>query len=204
MVCHSWNDLLQSPPGLELLLNESKFYLITPHLCVVAAKGIDTIPDVDSDEDEEELASTRPGLPIGEINCSTIVTRAFSVRQIYLDIVRRYREIWQDLIFLGGDYQPHRNHKRMVVALQLKQDEMKEQEEELHLDPYHFPYLDEAAIEEQPDERDLIYEPLNASCKHGELSIRLADYGETVYLQKSRPKFNILCASGITATTHLL
>ena len=174
MVCHLWNDLLHSPPALALLLNKSKFYLIKPHI----------------HEEGDEFS-----LPAGE-TASTIVARAFSQRQICLDILRRYCEAWQDLIFLGGDYRPHKRHQKMVESFQRKQDKMVK----------HFfflptsPYPDSMCLDRNPREQDIIDSALS-KCKSGTLAIHLADYGVVVNERARRPKFNILCTSGITATS---
>jgi len=197
MVCHLWNDLLQSPPALDLLMNESKFYLVTPHIHVEG----DEDEDVGiSEEEEEEEADAYLSLPAGEPNASTIVARAFSQRQICLDILRRYREAWQDLIFLGGDYRPHKRHQKMVESFQRKQDRMMKKEKVV-LDPNHTPYTDAMCLDGDPDEQSTIDGALG-QCRWGTLAIHLADYGVVVVNEDPpRPKFNILCASGITATS---
>jgi len=190
MVCRSWNELLHSRPILAHLLQKSKFYHVVPHL------------HVEGHEDEiVEDSEDGWGLPSGEINCSTIVVRAFSNRQVCLDILRRYKEKWEDLIFLGGDYQPHRDHQKMVARFHKCQDKTNS-ENPFQLNPNHVPTPTVRILKGIiPEFRKV--EWAMRGCAFGCFRLHLTDYGIVTY-RKARPgDHNIICTSGIAATSTL-
>ena len=193
MVCRSWKELLHSRPILAHLLQLSKFYHVVPHLHVEGYED-----EIIEDSDDEDGT----GLPSGEINCSAIVVRAFSNRQVCLDILRRYKEKWEDLIFLGGDYQPHRDHQKMVARFHKLQDKTNS-ENPFQLNPNHVPTPTIRILKGIIPEFRTV-ESATSACAFGCFRLHLTDYGLVHTYREPRPgDHNIICTSGITATSTL-
>lgn len=99
-VCRRWCELLCSPSGVELLLKVSKLYVVSPYMVW------DTYA--------------------GEEDHSPLVVRAFTRRNVVLDILRRYREKWRQLLFWGGNYRDDSegDDQKIVAAIEKLQDDI--------------------------------------------------------------------------------